>query len=193
MKRCNACGAQVDEQALYCTVCGSADLGVMATHNGVPVDGTVQTVGEEQPDKNGNILAGVVGAFLFALIGGAAYFLIYQLGFIAGISGLIIFVLATFGYGLFSKAKAESPKAGLIVAVIMTVFMIFAAEYTCLAYEIFDAFKDYDITFFDAFRSVPEFLADSEVQTAVIEDLLFAYLFGLAAMISHIVKSRKTK
>ena len=41
---------------------------------------------------NGNILAGAVGAFLFALIGGVLYFVVYQIGFIAGICGYNAFL-----------------------------------------------------------------------------------------------------
>lgn len=35
--------------------------------------------------RHENVLAGVVGAFLLALVGGALYFIIYQFGYIAGI------------------------------------------------------------------------------------------------------------
>ena len=43
-----------------------------------------------------NVIAGIVGAFLFALIGGGLYFIIYQFGYIAGICGLVTVVLSTF-------------------------------------------------------------------------------------------------
>ena len=36
-----------------------------------------------------NRLAGTVGALLFSLAGGVVYFLLYQVGYIAAISGLI--------------------------------------------------------------------------------------------------------
>ena len=39
----------------------------------------------EQPEENK--IAGTLGAFLFALAGGLAYFALWQLGFIAAISG----------------------------------------------------------------------------------------------------------
>ena len=142
---------------------------------------------------NGNILAGAVGAFLFALIGGVLYFVVYQIGFIAGICGLVIFILANFGYGLFAKS-AKNSIAGLIASIVSMLIVIFAAEYFCLSYEIFRAYKELDITFFEAVRATPDFLAEPEVQSAVIEELVIAYALGILASVGNIiniVKARK--
>lgn len=142
---------------------------------------------------NGNILAGAVGAFLFALIGGVLYFVVYQIGFIAGICGLVIFILANFGYGLFAKS-AKNSIAGLIASIVSMLIVIFAAEYFCLSYEIFQAYKELDITFFEAVRATPDFLAEPEVQSAVIEELVIAYALGILASVGNIiniVKARK--
>ena len=142
---------------------------------------------------NGNILAGAVGAFLFALIGGVLYFVVYQIGFIAGICGLVIFILAYFGYGLFAKS-AKNSIAGLIASIVSMLIVIFAAEYFCLSYEIFQAYKELDITFFEAVRATPDFLAEPEVQSAVIEELVIAYALGILASVGNIiniVKARK--
>ena len=53
-----------------------------------------------------NVLSGAVGAFLFALVGGALYFVIYMLGYIAGISGLVAVICAIKGYALFTKKES---------------------------------------------------------------------------------------
>ena len=142
---------------------------------------------------NGNILAGAVGAFLFALIGGVLYFVVYQIGFIAGICGLVIFILANFGSGLFAKS-AKNSIAGLIASIVSMLIVIFAAEYFCLSYENFQAYKELDITFFEAVRATPDFLAEPEVQSAVIEELVIAYALGILASVGNIiniVKARK--
>ncbi len=142
---------------------------------------------------NGNIVAGAVGALLFALIGGVLYFILYQIDIIAGICGLVIFVLANFGYGLFAKSEKNSI-AGLIAAIVSMIVVIFVAEYICVSYEIYDVFKEADITLFDAIKATPDFLADSEVKSAFIKDLVFAYGFGFLATIGNIVaivKARK--
>ena len=78
-KKCNACGAQVEDQAAFCQACGSADL----IEN--EVTPTYQAPAIEEDTGNGNVVLGIVGAVLLALVGGIVYFAIYQLGVIAGI------------------------------------------------------------------------------------------------------------
>lgn len=208
MKECNVCGTLVDEQARFCSACGSTEL-IEAGTTGQQMEEiqtyplnfdsayqvqNVKSNGEE--DGNGNILAGFVGAFLFSLIGGLLYFVLYQVGIIAGICGLVIFVLANFGHGLFAKTKNKASIAALIASIAATIVMIFLAEYISLSFEIFQAYKDYGITFFDAIRATPEFLEEPEIASALAEELTIAYMLGFIASISNIVnivKSRKRK
>ncbi len=136
-------------------------------------------------DKSENIIAGAVGAFLFALVGGILYFIIYQMGFIAGICGLITVVLSSFGYQLFAGKKGSVK--GIVFSIIMSVLVLAAAEFFCLSYAIYNEFKaDYGINFFDAVRSTPAFLSDGELLTHVIKDLLIAYALGAVASLGTI-------
>ncbi len=208
MKKCNNCGAQTDDQALFCASCGSGNLSAIETLNGQPIAGNtnaapavvppVPTAGAPSAplgSKHGNIVAGIVGALLFSLVGGLLYFVIYQMDIIAGICGLVMFVLADFGYGLFAQTKSKTSLVRLFVAIIAMVIMIFAAEYLCLSYEIFQVYQEeFGITFFEAVKATPEFLAEPEIGDAVIEDLIFAYAFGFLATIGNItqvIKARK--
>ena len=59
-----------------------------------------------------NVVAGVVGAFLFSLVGGVLWFLLYQMGYIAAISGFIGIICAMKGYSFFSKGES---KKGIII------------------------------------------------------------------------------
>lgn len=141
-----------------------------------------------------NVLAGFVGAFLFALIGGVLYFLIYQTGIIAGICGLITFILANFGYGLLSGNRKGESIPGLVASIIMMLLIIFLAEYICIAYEIYRALAATKPSFINILRLMPEFLSDKDIFGAFVHDLVFAYLLGLFASIGNItrmVKSRK--
>ncbi len=207
MKTCNQCKAQNDDAAKFCTYCGSSDLSESQTGQTQvysPMNEAVQPnpaypaqpVPPAEPSLgNGNVIAGIVGAFLLALVGGLLYFVIYQLGVIAGICGLVIFVLANFGYSLFAKSDKNSI-VGLVVSILMTIAMIYLAEFLCISYEIFQVYKDGGITIFDAIRATPEFLEEPELVKAVAHDLVFAYIFGFIATISNIVnivKSRKKK
>ena len=209
MKVCKQCQVQAPDEARFCGVCGSTEFVTVADsvqpglNQPLPVSPMpvyaqptpVVSAPPESADGNGNIVAGVVGAFLFSLVGAALYFILYQIGIIAGVSGLVMFVLASFGYGLFAKTKNKACVAGIVSAVIATLVMLFVAEYVCVAYDIFSVYQEYGVTFFEALRATPEFLAEPEISEAVIGDLAFAYLFGLIAVISNVVslvKSRKT-
>lgn len=132
-----------------------------------------------------NIIAGIVGAFLFSLIGGILYFVIYQFGYIAGICGLITVVLSIFGYQLFSGRK--NSLKGVIIAILMSILSIVLAEYMGLSYVIYDAYKDtLSITFFDAVQMTPDFLVDPEIIGAFVKDLAIAFVLGAVASFSSI-------
>lgn len=193
MKICQQCGNSVADEVRFCSTCGSAvfEPATEGTLNAQPVTAS------EAPapvSGNGNVLAGVVGAFLFSLIGAALYFVLYQINIIAGISGLVMFVLANFGYGLFAGTKNKVCVAGIVSAVIAMLVMLFVAEYISLSYEIYQVYSEQvSITFFDAVAATPQFLEDPDVSSAVIGDLLFAYLFGALAAGGNIVSLVKGK
>jgi hypothetical protein len=132
-----------------------------------------------------NFIAGIVGAFLFSLAGVVVWFAVYQLGFIAGIAGIVTVVCAIQGYGVFGKVA--SPK-GLIASLLISVAMIFIAEYICIGYEIYVAYKpQYDITIFDALRAVDDFLQEEEIRNSFIYDLALGYGFTLLGSIRSII------
>lgn len=124
-----------------------------------------------------NPALGILGAVLFSLIGIAAYFILYQLNFIAGICGFIIFSLALLGYSKLSGRK--NSKKGVIIAVIVTLIAIFAAEFFCITYEIF---KEFEVSFIEAIRLTFPVIVLPEILPSVIRDLLIAY--GLSALAS---------
>lgn len=192
MKKCNKCGAVMDDNINFCATCGSTDFSTVDESNNVNYNAGLNAI---NPNENGNIIAGVVGAFLFALIGGVAYFIIYQLGIIAGISGLIIFVLANFGYNLFAKPSTKNSIAGLVTSIIMTIAVIFLAEYCCVAYVILEEVgKGYGANFFDCFKVVPDFFHDiPELKDAFVEDLIFAYIFAALATAGNVVSIFKAR
>lgn len=135
---------------------------------------------------NENFVAGVIGAFLLSLLGGALYFGLYQVGFIAGICGLVIFWLANFGYGKFSGNK--NSKKGVIVSVILMVVIILLSEFACLAYVLYDVAKSegYALEFSALIEGTMQMLGDSEVFGEVVGDVIFALVFGAIAAFANI-------
>ena len=145
--------------------------------------------------RSENVLGGIVGACIFSLGGCLLYFLVYQLGYIAAICGIVTYVLGVFGYQLFSGRK-ETAK-GMIISLVITLLALALAEYLCLAYEVYDAYHlDYDINFFDAFNAVPSFLTDPEyadLRSGVISDVLFSYLLGGISFLQYIYRNHRNK
>ncbi len=240
MKKCAKCGASVEDQFRFCSLCGSAKFTAeeptpqpqqyqqytypspdmpaapqpqqytypspdMPAATPQPAPQPVPSAPEVDINDNGNVIVGIIGAFLFSLIGGFLYFLIYQLDIIAGICGLAIFVLANFGYRLFAGTKNKASIVGLIVSIIMMCVTIYLSEYLCVSYAIYDAYNSVansmgamtaNVTFMDAIDATPTFLENSEVHEAFVKDLAFAYVFGFLASvgnISAIIKARKNK
>ena len=159
---------------------------------------------ENNIDKNEvteNVVAGIVGAFLFSLAGGVLWFVFYLLGFIAGISGVIGAVCAIKGYTLF--AKKESTK-GIVISVIMSLLVIVLAWYLCLGYDIYAAYQewfamgevDFTLTFFESVQAAPLFLADSEIAVGYLTDLGLGLLFcviGGGSYVYNKIKQSKQK
>ena len=111
---------------------------------------------------------------------------------------MIIFLLANLGYRLFARTKNKNSIVALVVSIVLMIIVIFLAECFCVSFEFYSYLKEMGeyISIFDAIEITPELLADSEIQSAVIQDLAFAYIFGFVASISNIVsivKSRKKK
>ncbi len=123
-----------------------------------------------------NVLAGTIGALLFSLAGGALWFVLYQVGFLAGISGLVAVICAIKGYSLF--AKKESLK-GVVIAIVSAIFIMVLAWYLCLSLDVYNAYQewyasgdvDYTITYWEAIRGAYLFLSDSEILLPYLRDL----------------------
>ena len=89
-----------------------------------------------------NVLAGAVGAFLFALVGGILWFVLYQLGYLAAISGLVGVICAVKGQTFFATTKNES-KTCIILSVIIAVAVLAISWYLCVAYDVYLAYQDW--------------------------------------------------
>jgi hypothetical protein len=138
-----------------------------------------------------NFIAGLVGAVLFSLAGVVIWFIIYQLGYIAGIAGIVTIVCAHKGYEIFGKVLSLK---GLIAGIVVAVAMIYVAEYICLGYDVYVAFKEeYAISIFDALRSVPDFLLEEPVRDAFFTDLMYGYGFSLLGILGSSIGKYKNR
>ena len=145
-----------------------------------------------------NVLAGAVGAFLFSLVGGILWFVLWQLGFLASISGLVGVICAVKGYTFFAKTKKES-KICLVLSVIIAMAVLAIAWYACVAYDIYLAYQewyaagevDFTLTYFESVSAVPYFFEDSEILTAYLGDLGMGLIFAIVGVVSYLASREK--
>ena len=142
--------------------------------------------------KQENVLAGIVGALLFSLAGGIVWFLLYQIGFLAAISGIIGVVCAIKGYAIFGKR--ESVK-GVIISTVLAFLVIVAAWYLCLSYDVYNAYQDwfangevdFTLTFAESVRAGYLFLVeDTEIAIAYLKDLGIGLIFCVVGAFGYV-------
>ena len=148
-----------------------------------------------------NGLAGAVGAFLFALVGGLLWYVLWQMGFLASLSGLVGVICAVKGYTIFAKTKKESVKC-YVIASIMAVVVLAIAWYLCIGNDIYLAYQewyaageiDFTLTFFESVQAIPFFfISDPSILISYLVDLLFGILFAGLGIFSYFNTRRKQK
>ena len=81
---------------------------------------------------------------------------------------------------------------GVIITSIITIIMVYLANHIPLAIDIYSEFKSYyEITFFDALKSVPDFLSEPSIKVEFMKNLLIGYLLTFIGSASYIKKSYK--
>ena len=203
MKKCNVCGAMVQDTDIFCSNCGNNNFSQTPTMNDQPVESNGQQfpqydapIPETGIEDNGNVPMGLLGAALFGLAGAVLYFIVYQMGIIAGICGLLMFIAAQYGYNMFAKPSVKNSNISMVVAIIVTAVFIFLAEYVAVSYSLCDAFKTelgVEIPLVDMLEGLPELLTETDSWGDVIGDLVFAYIAGGVGIVINIVNAKKNK
>jgi len=151
---------------------------------------------EEKPRENA--LLGILGAFIFSLAGGIVYFLLYQVGYLAALSGIVAVVCAMYGYKIFAKGES---KKGVVIAVIMSFITIILAWYGCLAKDVYDVYAqayqngevDYAVTFGTAFSNAYIFLDEEDVARQYFADLAVSLFLSVVGCIGMFVRRNTDK
>ena len=167
---CESCDA-CEDLSLY-LIDGVSHLFCPACYTGVS-DKIRKDINEKKRGGSGNLAGGLVGAFLGSLLGVALWVLIYQLGYISAIGGAVMIVCAMKGYEMLGGRLNTT---GIVISCVLSVLMLIFAEQLSLGIEIYKSYKDYGVTFFEAFQSVPAFLDEPEIRTAVIRDVVIGYV-----------------
>lgn len=135
-----------------------------------------------------NVLLGVIGATVGALVGAAMWVGLYQLGVIASAAGVAIIYLACKGYSLLSKSKDLK---GVVIATAISVVVLLAAHFLCWGLEIYSVYSvNYDITLLDAILEVPSLAFTEDYIIDFCKELLIGLiLIGLG--VAPFVKSAR--
>ena len=142
-------------------------------------------------NKKGNVITGLVGAFIGSLIGVALWVIVYALGYIATVCGIVLAVCIVKGYEMLG---GKLNKTGVIITVLMTISMVYVANYLSYGYEVYNAFKNIEnIDVFQAVRLVKPMLSEyEEAKRAFMADLALGYVFTSVGAISVFVSAYKT-
>lgn len=142
-------------------------------------------------EQHENMIAGIAGAFLFSLAGAVIYFLLYMVGYIASISGLVGAVCAIKGYAIFSKKETIK---GIVIASVISLLVMVLAWYFSISYEIYDSYQtsfangevDFTVSFIEAVRVTPDFLEIPDVGASCFKDLGISLLFCVIGSGSYV-------
>lgn len=95
---------------------------------------TVMNPSTEAPRSSERLVPlGVLGAVLFSLVGGVVYYVLWSIGIIAALSGIIGVLCAIKGYELFARSGS---KAGIAAAVVSSVIVMILAWYVCFCADL---------------------------------------------------------
>lgn len=147
-------------------------------------------------DVQENVLFGIVGAFLFSLVGGVMYILLSMIGFIAALSGLVGVVCAIKGYSFFAKKES---KRGIIISVVIAAVVLIIAWYIGFCIDLVAAYEgwyeagevDYVPTIFEAIRYG---FYDLSVNLGYLWNLFLSLAlgaFGCWSYVKNMLKNRK--
>ena len=147
---CKKCGRELPDGVMICDDCG--------TPQGKPE----------------NVLTGVVGALIGAVLGGASIILLSQLGFVAAISGVILAVCTLKGYELLGGRLS---KRGIVISCLLMAVTPYIADRLDWAIVIAQTFADEGVTLGMAFAAVHGVIAENDMVADYFSSLGMVYLF----------------
>ena len=137
-----------------------------------------------KPTNKTSVGKGILGGFIGSLIGVAAWIIIYQFGYIAGITGFVMALCVFKGYEFLG---GRLDKKSVWICIGISVLMLLVAELICLVLEIYNEFSVYyAISMLDAFLALPYFLADREILAVIVEEMVMGYVFMALSSFSYI-------
>ena len=151
---------------------------------------------EDYSETEENVGLGILGAFLFALIGVIVFVGLYWINIFPPLAGIFTVSMAIVGFRLF--AKKPSLKS-IFISIVVAIAVAVLAEYITLAVDAYYAYADWyatgeassPITLGQAFLYGYQFLAEPSILSYYLKEFLLTALFcvlGSALFIADGVK-----
>lgn len=137
------------------------------------------------------LIPGIVGALLGSMIGCVVYFLVWQLGYIAAVAGLVTAVCAFKGYEMLGKTL---DKKGVLACVIVIIFAVYLSNELVWSYDAYTAFRDngINLNFFECFRSIKMIITELNLTAQYYTNLVIAYVLTVVGSIGSIIGAFKS-
>lgn len=119
-------------------------------------------------------VSGTFGAFIGSLAGGILYFILYQCGFIASISGLAGIYCSI---ELYKRFAGKMSKYGLVISVIFTFLSFFGASFLTIVYEVIKVCQENHGDVLVYLYNLPILFGNQEFLSAYAKDLIIGLAF----------------
>lgn len=138
--------------------------------------------------QHSNLLAGCVGAVLGALIGAALYVLVYQIGYIAGICG---FVMAVLAMKFYEKLGGCLDLKGVIASIAVVLVAVFFANKLAWAVSAYRELKEINWDFFDCYNKLDYLIEASKLKSSYYSDLAVGYFLTAVGCVRSFINAVK--
>ena len=138
-----------------------------------------------------NVVLGLIGALVGALLGGASIILLSQLGYFASISGVILAFCTLKGYQLLGKGLS---KKGIVLCILLMLVTPFAADWIDWSIYLMKDMPEYGLTLVDSCILFGELMAEGYVDMfEYVKNLGMIYLFVLLGAFGTLKNTIKGK
>ena len=155
-------------------------------------DGIYQSLKSTQESvlaEKSQLIPGIVGALFGSLIGVALWVIIYRLGFISALAGMVMGVCSLKGYELLGK-KLDTK--GVIVCIVIMLGMVYLANKLAWTLDAYSVLKQYDWSFSECFREMNYILDTLDLTGDYIRDLVMGYALTALGSFSLIWNAMKS-
>lgn len=141
----------------------------------------------ETKKTGSNIVGGIAGALMGSLIGVFLWVVVYNLGAIAVICGVVLAICTIKGYELVG---GELDTKGIVISVVIILAMVYLSTYISYGVVICKVVDKVDsVDLVDAFRNASLYLNKyDKVRSSFIKDLTVGYIFTIVGTVSTIFK-----